>query len=445
VTGGGQTYQVNLTSPNDVYSQAFSTYEQYLGRAPTATELSALTAVVQKQETSYQTELNTQAETMSRAKYQQQVNARNSQLQYDLTPQANLGAVPNGPFDNASQWAIAVLNYLGMQTTTSNVAFLTAWVQAQGGFGGEGFNPLKTVLGAPGGTTGASGAATFRNFAQGIQSTANLLMSPAYGPIYQALISGDAGNETKDAGVQAALSKWADGKTVTLNTGGSTARNAAAEVAKSRSVAKAQPPSTAVANGWTPPPGPTNEKMAPPSGTPAVPGGADSGLPQSSLDVLRGPTPQDQASAAAGPPGGLSGSGAPQGINTPPPALPAGALNPATPAGAPPTPAGPATPAPGGTAPQTGTQAPTGAPAQGAVQTTGQSIPAADVNPQQGVYSPGDSYLPPSTVNAVQAPSVSSDAFVQATTGSNAIEYLAQQYLAAFGTVAGMISSGNVT
>ena len=107
-----------------------------------------------------------------------------------------------------------------------------------------------------------------------------------------------------------------------------------------------------------------------------------------------------------------------------------------------------------------GQQAPAGAPAQaqgplpgaattttsaGPPQTTGQSIPAADVNPQQGVYSPGDSYLPPSTVNAVQAPSVSSDAFVQATTGSNAIEYLAQQYLAAFGTVAGMISSGNVT
>jgi hypothetical protein len=406
---------------------------------------------VQKQETSYQTELNTQAETMSRAKYQQQVNARNSQLQYDLTPQANLGAVPNGPFDNASQWAIAVLNYLGMQTTTSNVAFLTAWVQAQGGFGGEGFNPLKTVLGAPGGTTGASGAATFRNFAQGIQSTANLLMSPAYGPIYQALISGDAGNETKDAGVQAALSKWADGKTVTLNTGGSTARNAAAEVAKSRSVAKTQQPAqglaAAQANGWQGPAGPTNEKM----GTPTTPGaGTAPGAPTTTTTTPQAPNELGQGSPTTTVPPGNPATpptatppGAPGAAPTDgPPISPAqiAALNAPTPGATPGAPAGAPTQAQG---PLPG--AATTTTSAGPPQTSGQSIPAADVNPQQGVYSPGDSYLPPSTVTATQAPSVSSDAFVQATTGSNAIEYLAQQYLAAFGTVAGMISSGNVT
>lgn len=85
-TGGGQTYQITLPNPQDIYQQAYSTFESALGRAPTQAEIDALTQTVDKQTQLYQQSLNQQQEAMSQTKYQTQLQQRQAGLNPAVTP-----------------------------------------------------------------------------------------------------------------------------------------------------------------------------------------------------------------------------------------------------------------------------------------------------------------------------------------------------------------------
>lgn len=224
ITGGGNVYQVNLTSPTDVYATAMQIFQQYLGRNPTQTELDNIVQQVQSQQTQYQQTLNTQAESAKQAQYQQAINSRTAQL----TPAVPNGPIPNGPYENPGQYSVAFLQYLGYPVTASNVSVLTAWINANGGLNGLGRNnPLGVSTAGPG-VTPAAKASNFATPAQGMQAAANLLNSPQYYNLSSALATGQGATYATSSGVKDELSQWSGGKITSLNTA---AQQSAAEAA----------------------------------------------------------------------------------------------------------------------------------------------------------------------------------------------------------------------
>lgn len=83
---GGNTYQITLPNPDDVYQSAYQVFEQELGRAPTQAELQALTQSLDKQTQLYQQSLNTQQEQMSQQKYQSALASRQAEISPAVTP-----------------------------------------------------------------------------------------------------------------------------------------------------------------------------------------------------------------------------------------------------------------------------------------------------------------------------------------------------------------------
>jgi hypothetical protein len=419
ILGGGNTYQNLVTSPTDLYSQLYSTFESTLGRAPSQGELDNFVQVFQSQQASYQQGANVQSETASLAKFGQQEQARNAQIAYERTPAvAGATAVPTGPFHTPAAWASAFLSYAGFKATSSNIAFLMSVINQVGGWqqAQSDHNPLGSALpgAGPSQTTAATGPkgqnapASYQNWQQGMQQTLDALRN--FPNIISVLTQGNAANPAKaqDPNLLADLSKWSNGKIKALPPVSTSERNAADSAA-----AQATATSPVQSAATTPPPATVV------TGTPApgAPGSLVGGKP------VFGPP-------AAGQPGGLAqtpGQGAPgttaggQPVEGPPaPGFP-GAANV--------SPANPTAPE----TPQTQSAAP-------ATPTT----PPYDVTPGQNQYSSADTYVNPTTLTGAAPPSASALAFQQATTGANAVPYQGNQFLNAFGVVANMIASGKV-
>lgn len=356
--GGANTYQVNLTSPTDMYGVALQTFQQLLGRFPTQSEISEMTKQLQSQETQYQSAINTQQEQMSQAKYQAQIAARTAVN----APNYNSinGQVPNGPFTSPEQWAVALLEFLGVQNINPQaVALLTSWINQNGGLNGKGqFNPLGIQTTAPGANAAPSAAQNYTNWAQGIQAAANMLSSVQYAQLLAALKSSGttaAGipgsqNVSQDPVVQQQIAQFSGGAVTSVKPTAAQLRSA-----------------TAAVSAYTPP-------------------------VQQVQPITIGPQL----------PMGISGTNARTlGIDT--------SSTTVTPQAPVPTSASPTSIAPG------------------------------QVTPGQGLTSPGDTYVPPTTLTQITPPSASNVATQAATTGANAVPYLGNQFLSAYQTIAGMI------
>jgi hypothetical protein len=404
VLGGGQTYQNLVTSPSDLYSQLYSTFESALGRAPTQDELNQFVDTFQSQQSQVQQAQNTQQETASMAKFRQQEAARNTELAFARTP-AVAGSptstgVPAGPFNTPAGWATAFLGYAGFKQTASNIAFLLSVISKVGGWANvtETHNPAGSALPVAGAgqvtpPTGPSTNApvTYQSWAAGMQATLNALQN--FPNIIAVLTQGDASNPPKALGkaLSADLSKWSNGKiSAPLEPSAAQLKSAHAAAAVAAPLPKGTAP--------VPPAPGTAEPVTSPDDTGKVFGPPAAGF-----------TGAPPVQPAPGAPGTKVGGKAVMG----PPA--AGFP------GAPPTPNAPATPAPAPAPP---------------------TVPAADVSTGQNQYSSGDTYVGPSTVTGDQAPSAGALAFQQATTGQNAVPYMGNQYLNAFNVVANMIASG---
>lgn len=387
VTGGGQTYQVNLTSPTDLYATAMQVFQQYLGRNPTSQELNAFVNGYNTLQTNYQTAQNTQKESMTRSIYQQNLASR----QGINTPALASGRVPNGPFTSPSQWAIALLQTMSDAVTPANVALLTAWIAQNGGLQGAGkFNPLGVQGTMSGSSASSAGAQNYTTWSQGIAAASGLLASPQYQNLNDLLKSGSA---TMTSVTNAEIAQWSNGAITKLIP-------TKAQTTEANNAVKAYVPEE-----------PAAQTTIPAANAPANP--ANALMPQGM-----------NANNAA------IGSGAPSNPATSNPlfpGMPGGQGQPTAPAS---TPASLASVAPGTSANNArigGAQ-----PGQPVSQTY---TPPGQIQAGQGLTSPGDYYQPSSTLTDVTPPSPSSMAVQQATTGANAVPYLGNQYLQAYQTV----------
>ncbi|HWE55813.1 MAG TPA: hypothetical protein VG435_09880 [Acidimicrobiales bacterium] len=404
IVGGGNTYQVSLTNPQDMYATALSTFEQELGRAPDQAELNAMTKTLQAQETTYQQALNSQAEGMSQAKYQQQINARTA----EQTPLTATGPISNGPFPGPAEAAVAVLDALGGQSmvTMGNVQLMTAWIQANGGLN----NQTHNLLGTTTGQTNQQGQTTYSSYAAAIQAAVDMLRSSKYVDLMNAFQSGDATTAIKSSPTAAQqLTEWSGGKITSLNAGQEQLPSFVAikQWAQTNQSSMTAAPAKATTSNTTP----TTTGLAPGTGPTFVNGHWESNMSG---------TPGQPALTATHPMDGPPLSQAPAAVQ----ALAAHHV----------------------------TGDPYGG-LQAAMQgQSGQVAPGPQqqyVNPSQlgaqGITSQADSYLPANTLTVTQAPSASAVATTEATTGANAIPYLGNQYLQAYAAILSMIKAGGPT
>ena len=363
VTGGGGTYQVNLTNPQDVYQTAVQVFQGALGRMPTQDELSRLTSSLQSQETSYQQGINTQTEQMSQAAYQAKLNSRAALT----TPQTGAGPVPNTPFKTPADFATALISYMfgPDKVTASNVALISAWVAAAGGIGTTN-NPLGIHSTAAGSTQTPGGVQAYMSPAEGLQAAANLLSTPQYQGLYAALLSGDGSSSATDPTVAAELSQWSGGKVKSLKI--TKAVQTAAQNAAQAFTAQPQPTTTTAGAGQ-----PITDPLS------LALGGGITSLPGQSLSYQQ---PQSANAAQSG----------------------AQAFNP-----------------------------------------NASTLPPGQTAPSQSFASPGDFYLPPSTLTSVQPPSPSAAAYTAATTGANKIPFMGNEFLNAYQSILSMIKAGGPT
>jgi hypothetical protein len=426
VTGGGGTYQNIVTNPADLYQDLYTTFTQTLGRAPRQGELDGFVKTFQQMQGQYQAALNAQAEQANRAKFNQAVASRNTQLAAEVTPQVALGAVPAGPFANAAQWSAYFLNYIQAPVTASNVAFMVSLINANGGWAKalQDHNPLGAALPVAGQTTtvpstgpAPGGRQSYNTWAQGMVANARnfeYLMPNAMSQ----LLNGDASNipASVQSSLQQDLQKWNPAiKALPKPT--------AAELSAANTVAQqfaevGNPPAQAPAKAPGTPP--TFSSIYGPETIPQPPAAAPSTGPV--FSSIYGPETIPQTAAPMYPAG--TGSGVASFYPSP----------------------GAATTVPGTSADLTnqalrGQQKP-GPPAPLPAMAT---VPAYDVTPGQDQFSMGDTYVSPTTVTGAAAPNPDALAFQMATTGGNAVPYLAQQYLHAFSVIASMIASGQVT
>ena len=410
VLGGGKTYQVQTPDARSVYSATTDAAKNLLGRLPTAAEYRMVLAATNAAFTQYYTAQNAQTEQMSQAQYQQQLTSRTAKLQ----PVMATGALPSTQPKDAASYATTLLSVLGYPETASNIAFIAAWVQANGGMG-DGTNPLKVTVGAQTQVAGQAGG-QFANWQQGLMATVRELQD--FPNLLAALMKGDASNELANstAGplVSQDLSKWSSGNVTSLKTAPQMkAAQAAAAATTPAQTAAAQrsgvdftnPPSTQMLPvGYVPP----GQEYS--SGGQAM----NRGLTREEAPNYMGPLPS--------------------GNQPPVPNLPAGVdyTRAQDPNFMGPLPATTLPPAPGGGAGGIGTVG------TGLTQPT---TPIADIFPGQQVQGPADSYLQPTTINLTTPPSPSDVADYQFMTEQGGIPYYANNWVQVMATVRDMINS----
>src|SRR5262245_24101760 len=114
----------------------------------------------------------------------------------------------------SSGWERAVLKGIGAPVTKSNISFLRAWQQAEGGgtANDANWNPLNTTQDAPGATAmNDVGVKSYRSAKQGIQATVKTLLNGYYGPIVTGLRRSVA---PRDIAQAVANSPWGTGEGV---------------------------------------------------------------------------------------------------------------------------------------------------------------------------------------------------------------------------------------
>ena len=217
VTGGGHTYTIDLSNPTTVKYVADQVFQAALGRNATDSEVQDVTSKLRSQETQQGLAQQQGAEQQSRAVYQAGVTQRN--VSYESQTNPNLGGqIPSGPFTSAASWATALLQYMNLPVTTSNVAAISAWANATGKFNDGSFNPLGTERPEGGSKAGAGGVQQFQSWAQGLEGTASMLMNGKYQGLISALQNGNATDAVKSSGtVQQELKTWSNGQITSLS------------------------------------------------------------------------------------------------------------------------------------------------------------------------------------------------------------------------------------
>jgi hypothetical protein len=108
-------------------------------------------------------------------------------------------------------FAVALLQQLNAPVTQSNVQFLIAWADEEGGnwHNAASFNPLNTTEDAPGAVSMNSvGVKAYGSWDQGIAATVSTLKNGDYGDIIASLQGGDAATTAVNA---AGLRTWSGG------------------------------------------------------------------------------------------------------------------------------------------------------------------------------------------------------------------------------------------
>jgi hypothetical protein len=212
VTGGFNTYNIDLTNPN-IQQGANQIFQATLGRNATPGEVAGIVSTLQQQETSQGLTQEQGAEQASQQKYQAQVTQRNIAYNYETANKVAGGALPNGPITNTAGYAAALLEYMKMPVTASNVAMIMGLSTAMGNNLTQGMNPLGTQNVTPGSTANAQGVAQFTSWAASIQATAQALLTGPYTNLIASLTDGQGSQAAGNSSVQAEISKWTGGTT----------------------------------------------------------------------------------------------------------------------------------------------------------------------------------------------------------------------------------------
>lgn len=226
-TGGGNVYTIDLSNPTSVKYTADQIFQSALGRNATDSEVQDITNKLRSQETQQGLTQEQGKEQQSQAAYQANVNQRN--IAYENQTNPNLtGQIPTGPFANPESWATALLSYMNMPVTTSNVAAITAWAKKIGKFNDGSFNPLDTSRPEGGSSTAPDGSQQFQNWAQGLRATASMLMDGKYSALTTALQNGTATQAVStDPAVKQELNTWSAGRYSSLTVDSNTTSQAA--------------------------------------------------------------------------------------------------------------------------------------------------------------------------------------------------------------------------
>jgi uncharacterized protein YukE len=113
--------------------------------------------------------------------------------------------------DTPGQFAVSLLHGLGAPVTVSNVQFIIAWANEEGGnwHNAASFNPLNTTLSAPGAVSMNSvGVKAYTSWDQGVAATVATLKNGRYDDIVAAF---QGGNASVDAVSAAGLRTWSGG------------------------------------------------------------------------------------------------------------------------------------------------------------------------------------------------------------------------------------------
>ncbi len=114
--------------------------------------------------------------------------------------------------NNVAQWAQALLAYMHLPVTQSNIAFLVGWANREGGnwHNTARYNPLNTTLRYGGSTVmgggNSAGVQAYSSWQVGLEATAQTLNG--YGGIVAALKSGDASSADASGRLSGDLLKW---------------------------------------------------------------------------------------------------------------------------------------------------------------------------------------------------------------------------------------------
>lgn len=127
-----------------------------------------------------------------------------------------LATVPDSAITTPAEFSSNLLKAMGVPETKSNLQFLEAWCQREGGNwkNSATYNPLNTEYQLPGSANfgshlvGQAGVQAYTSWDQGIQATIDTLRLPYYKEIVQALQSGDAMAVNDAGGLLSALMTW---------------------------------------------------------------------------------------------------------------------------------------------------------------------------------------------------------------------------------------------
>lgn len=393
VLGGGNTYQIDLTNPTDVAYTAQQIFQAALGRNPTQAEDQAITQAVNSQTISQGYAQEAGHEQQSQAQYQAQQSQRNTQYAFQTTPKLAAGAVPNGPFQNNSQWAAALLGYMGLPVTASNIAFMAGLASQLGaGTNSPNLNPLNVVM-PQGGSQTKGSSQSFQSWSQSLQSTAEELLNGKYQGIVAAL---QTGSPQQTSSLSQALQTLTDGKVSKVTPSAQQGQEAATTAAQYQG------------------PGSQVGAQQPTGGLPAgiTKGATMAGQSGSTISAMNAPpAPQQQAGTNIAPGVTLQPGQTLQQAEQA--SLQAAATNP---------------------------QVAAYMRAQEALATN-----PADLNQTQQPPNPGDQYLNPVTTITTNPESPSAAAYQEATTGANRPAFLGNEYLNAYAAILNMIKSGGPT